>query len=45
MPYKDIFNSPLANSLKRFGKDPAPLQLIGSFLNNVGNHLLSYIAQ
>ena len=44
VPYKDLYNSPIANALKNFGKDPAPLQIVGHFLNYVGNHLLSYVS-
>lgn len=31
--------------LKDFGKNTAPLGVIGHFLNYAGNHLLSYIYQ
>ena len=41
--FKSLFSSDICNSLKRFGGSPAPLSLIGTFLNYVGNNVLYYI--
>lgn len=41
--YKQLFSSEICASLKRFGGSPAPLSLIGAFLNYVGNHTLYHI--
>lgn len=43
--YKDLYSSHIVKVLKEFGKNTAPLSLIGHFLNYAGNHLLSYIHQ
>ena len=44
-PYRDLYNSHVGKVLKDFGKNTAPLGLIGHFLNCAGNHLLSYVYQ
>lgn len=44
-PYRDLYNSNITRVLKEFGKNTAPLALIGHFLNYAGNHLLSFIYQ
>ena len=44
-PYKDLYTSNISKVLKEFGKNTAPLSVIGHFLNYAGNHLLSYIYQ
>lgn len=41
--FKDLFSSDVCAALKRFGGSPAPLSLIGTFLNYVGCHVLNYI--
>ena len=41
--FKDLFSSDIWAALKRFGGSPAPLSLIGTFLNYAGNHVLNYI--
>jgi len=45
IPFKELYGSPLVSQLKAQGKDPAPLQLVGHYLNTVGNRLLSYMDQ
>ena len=44
-PYKELYNSNISRVLKDFGKNTAPLAVIGHFLNYSGNHLLSFIHQ
>lgn len=41
--FKTLFSSDICNALKRFGGSPAPLSLIGTFLNYVGCHVLYYL--
>lgn len=41
--FKGLFNSDICGALKRFGGSPAPLSLIGTFLNYAGNSVLYYI--
>ena len=42
-PFKELNQAHITKVLKDFGKNTAPLPVIGHFLNYVGNHLLSYI--
>ncbi len=42
-PYRDLSTSNISKVLKEFGKNTAPLAVIGHYLNYAGNHLLSYI--
>ena len=44
-PFRDLYSSHIAKVLKEFGKNTAPLGVIGHYLNFAGNHLLSYIYQ
>jgi hypothetical protein len=41
--FESLFSSDICNALKRFGGSPAPLSLIGTFLDYVGNHLLYHL--
>ena len=42
-PYKDLSVSNISRVLREFGKNTAPLAVIGHYLNYAGNHLLSFI--
>ncbi len=42
-PYKELYSSNILRVLKDFGKNTAPLAVIGRFLNYSGNHLISFI--
>ena len=42
-PYKDLAISHISRVLRDFGKNTAPLAVIGHYLNYAGNHLLSFI--
>jgi len=42
-PFRDLYNSNISKVLRDFGKNIAPLPVVGHFLNYVGNHLLHYI--
>jgi len=42
-PYKDLTTSHISRVLRDFGKNTAPLAVIGHYLNYAGNHLLSFI--
>lgn len=44
-PYRDLTVSHISRVLRDFGKNIAPLGVIGHYLNYAGNHLLSYIHQ
>lgn len=44
-PFRDLYTANIGRVLKEFGKNTAPLAVIGHFLNYAGNHLLSYIYQ
>jgi hypothetical protein len=44
-PYRELFHANITRVLKEFGKNTAPLSVIGHFLNYAGNHLLSFIHQ
>ena len=39
-PYKELHGSNISRVLREFGKNTAPLSVIGHFLNYAGNHLL-----
>lgn len=41
--FKNLFSSEICAALKRFGGSPAPLSLIGTFLNYVGSNILHHI--
>lgn len=42
-PFKDLYNSNIAKVMRIYGKQTAPLPLIGHWLNFVGNHLLHFL--
>jgi hypothetical protein len=42
-PFRDLYTSNICKVLKSFGKNTAPLSLIGHLLNYAGNHVLSHI--
>ena len=41
--YTELLKSDIAGLLKRYGGSPAPLSVVGMFLNAAGNTLLKYI--
>ena len=42
-PFRELHSSHISKVLKEFGKNTAPLSVIGHYLNYTGNHLLSYL--
>ena len=42
-PYKELYTANISRVLKDFGKNTAPLAVIGHYLNYAGNHLLSFV--
>jgi hypothetical protein len=44
-PYKELYTTNISRVLRDFGKNTAPLAVIGHYLNYAGNHLLSFIHQ
>ena len=44
-PYRELAASHITRVLKDFGKNTAPLPVIGHYLSYAGNHLLSFIHQ
>jgi hypothetical protein len=43
-PFKDLYKcTPLYTFMQEFGQNIAPLSVVGTFLNYVGNHFLYYI--
>ncbi len=44
-PYRELSVANISRVLREFGKNTAPLAVIGHYLNYAGNHLLSYIHQ
>lgn len=42
-PFRDLSNSGIGLLMQSFGKEIAPLNFVGHFLNYAGNHLLHYI--
>mgnify|MGYP001596761060 CR=1 FL=1 len=43
--FRELYSSNIADVLRMFGKNSAPLSILGHFLNFTGNHLLNYVAQ
>jgi hypothetical protein len=44
-PFRDLSASHISRVLRDFGKNTAPLAVIGHYMNYAGNHLLSHIHQ
>ena len=43
--FRELIQSSIGHALQQFGKNIAPLSMIGHFLNFAGNHLLQFIHQ